>query len=252
MQQPVLVVTGLEFEARIAARERLHVPRAARRNAQGRTPWSISTADGQLRLLCGPGSSQLNTLVQAAAREGCAGILSFGTVGALAPVLNAGDWVLAREVVCGGQRHTADPRWLAALARALPEAIRVDYTSAPFPITTVAAKHELYRSTGASVVDMETSIVASVAADCGLPFAACRVVIDAASRRLPAAAVVSMRNDGSTDLRAIMAALWRRPADLPPLLRLGRDAALAQRALRHGRARLGARFGFPELAAHLG
>jgi hypothetical protein len=102
---------------------------------------------------------------------------------------------------------------------------------------------------GAVAVDMESHVAARLAAHYGLPFAALRIIADPAERSLPAAALVGMRPDGSTDIAAVLRALGRRPSDLPALIRTALDARAAFAALHRDRRTLCALFGFADAPA---
>jgi hypothetical protein len=106
-------------------------------------------------------------------------------------------------------------------------------------LADAAAKREAQAATGAIAVDMESHIAAAVAARHDLPFAIARVVSDAANRSLPKAAQAGMAPDGSMDIGAVLWALARDPRQLPPLIRVGREAETAFQALRRGRDLLG-------------
>ena len=92
---------------------------------------------------------------------------------------------------------------------------------------TQADKQALAAATGALAVDMESHIAARLAAAHGLPFAALRVICDPAARAIPPAAIAGMREDGGTDLGAILRALLRGPGQLPAMIRLAGDARTA-------------------------
>ncbi len=91
-------------------------------------------------------------------------------------------------------------------------------------------------------------IAARVARAHGLPFTALRVVVDPADRLVPPLAVAGMGADGSTDIGAILIGLLKALHHLPGLLRLGRDAAAARRALQAARRALGEEFALPTSA----
>ena len=59
---------------------------------------------------------------------------------------------------------------------------------------------------------------------------------------LPAAAV-AMRPDGSIDFRSVVASMLRQPGQIPALVRTGRNAGRAFRALGRVRGLLGPDFG---------
>jgi adenosylhomocysteine nucleosidase len=96
-----------------------------------------------------------------------------------------------------------------------------------------ADKQKLHALTGAVAVDLESHLVARLAASHGLAFAAAvRVVIDPADRTVPPAALLTMAPGGSTDISSM---LWdtilARPSQLSLLLRLAADAYAARTAL---------------------
>jgi hypothetical protein len=116
----------------------------------------------------------------------------------------------------------------------------------PAPVADASAKRALYMKTGAVAVDMESHIVAGVAAARGLPMVAIRVVTDPAQRTIPKTAIAAMRHDGTVDVMAMMRSLLKTPSDLTGLLRVALDARAARTTLRKGRHLLGARFAHPE------
>jgi adenosylhomocysteine nucleosidase len=106
-------------------------------------------------------------------------------------------------------------------------------------------KRALYSRSGAVAVDMESHIAGQVAREHRIPFAVCRTIIDAAHRRLPSAAAVALRPDGTPDLLAVLRSVLQDPIQLPDLLRTACDERTARRALKAGRERLGAALAFP-------
>jgi len=105
-------------------------------------------------------------------------------------------------------------------------------------------KASLGTETGAVAVDMESHVVARLAAQHGVPFAAVRIISDPVERSLPPAALVGMRSDGKADIPAVLRSLWRKPLQLPPLLQTAMDARLAFASLKQCRPSLGEDFGF--------
>ena len=93
---------------------------------------------------------------------------------------------------------------------------------------------------------MESQAASRISLRHGLRFAAARVISDAADRDLPRAVKVGMKPDGGMALGAVLAALSRDPAQLPALLRTGRDAETAFRVLLRGRRLLGPRLGLAD------
>lgn len=218
---PVIAVMGLQREARIAA------------------------GPGVLPLAGGGDSARLSRALKAAIGRGACGIISFGIAGGLQPGLAPGAWLVARAVVVGEERFVADPAWAAALRQALPGAEFADLAGVDLPVAQSGGKRALQEATGAAAVDMESHLVARIAAAHGLPFAGFRVIADPAERSLPAAALVGMKADGTTDVPAVLRALVAAPAELPALMRTALDARAAFSGLARGRRRLGLGLGFP-------
>jgi adenosylhomocysteine nucleosidase len=210
--RPILIVTGLAQEARIAA-------------GPGMTVICSSSDPQQLRAL-------LATFDPSTIR----GVISFGVAGGLCPSLKPGDVVVATEVIAG------DSRWLAGLA--LSEELIVGtgigrsrvveggIVGVERIIAAQAAKAALRSETGAVAVDMESHIAADYAAAAGLPFAALRVISDPAGRALPPLAVAAIKPNGDIDLRKVLRGLARNPLTLRALVATGLDFNRALRSLR--------------------
>jgi adenosylhomocysteine nucleosidase len=175
------------------------------------------------------------------------GIISIGIAGGLAPGLQVGQWVVADAVLVDGEPLPTDPAWTGRLATRLPAAARGLLLGANAMVAEATQKASLYRTTGALAVDMESHIVARVARRHQLPFAAARVVSDAAHRSLPPAARVGMKSDGGMDLPAVLRSLLADPGQFPALIRTGLEAERGFRALLRGHRRLGRGLGGPDL-----
>ncbi|MFH5926404.1 hopanoid-associated phosphorylase [Roseomonas xinghualingensis] len=169
------------------------------------------------------------------------GIISIGIAGALAPGLRPGNWVVAEAVLHGDARFPADAAWSRRLLATLPGAVAGLQLGTDVMVAQAVDKAALHRRTGATAVDMESHIAARVALRHALPFAAARVISDAAQRSLPSAAQRGMRPDGGMDLPAVLRSLLMGPFQLPALIRTGLEAERAFRALLRGHRLLGPR-----------
>jgi hopanoid-associated phosphorylase len=216
---PIIAVTCLSFEAQVAAGPGIDV-------------------------LCGTAQRYVDKL-ERAVEAGGSGIISIGIAGGLAPGLAPGDWVIASGVVAEGARIPTDHRWSQRLLQALPNAVYADISGVDAPVVAHADKRALHNSAGTVAVDMESHIAARIAARHGVPFAACRVIIDPAERTLPPAALVGMRSDGRPDVVAVIRSLCQQPRQMLALLRVVADARAARSALFMGRRRLGENLSFP-------
>ncbi|HUJ46260.1 MAG TPA: hypothetical protein VLV55_03950, partial [Rhizomicrobium sp.] len=90
-------------------------------------------------------------------------------------------------------------------------------------------------------------IVAEIASEQGLPFAALRVITDTASTNLPPAALKAIGPEGKTRVFSVMGSVMAGPGQIPLLVRTGSDARTAFRALLRCRKLLGPGLGFPDL-----
>jgi adenosylhomocysteine nucleosidase len=217
----VLGVVGLAFEARIAA---------------GRDTRVICSGDGRT----------LPTALACAIAGDCRGLVSFGVAGGLAPKLHAGTCVVGSVITSGTTRFMTDWNWSRNLLQAIPGAVYGAIVGVSAPIAQPEAKRALHVSTGALAVDMESHVVASVAAARALPMAAVRVITDSATRELPPAAVAAMRANGSIDIAALIRSMIKETSELPILLRTALDAAFGLAALLRSRESLGPRFELPD------
>jgi adenosylhomocysteine nucleosidase len=210
--RPILIVTGLVQEARIAA-------------GPGMTVICSSSDPQQLRAL-------LTVFDPTTIR----GVISFGVAGGLDPSLKPGDVVVATEVLAG------DTRWLAGLAlneelvasvaMGRRRVVRGSLAGAEQVVSARALKAALHLETGAAAVDMESHIAAAYAAEAGLPFAALRVISDPATRALPALAMAALKPNGEIDLRKILSGVARNPMTLRALVSTGIDFNRALKSLR--------------------
>ena len=210
-RRPILIVTGLAQEARIAA-------------GPGMTVICSSSDPQQLRAL-------LTVFDPATIR----GVISFGVAGGLDPTLKSGDVVVATEVLAG------DDRWLAGFSFGEDliasvglgrRVVRGLLAGAEEVVSASHVKAALHSETGAAAVDMESHIAAHYAARARLPFAALRVISDPASRALPALAASVIKPNGDIDLRKVVHGIVRDPLALLDLVSTGLDFNRALRSLR--------------------
>jgi adenosylhomocysteine nucleosidase len=210
--RPVLIVTGLVQEARIAA-------------GPGMTVICSSSDPRQLRLLL----SRLDPLT-------VRGVISFGVAGGLDPALKSGDVVVATEVMAGNVRwlttSALSDELIAGAGLGRQRVIRGGLAGVEQVVAAQAGKAALRSETGAAAVDMESHIAAAYAADASLPFAALRVISDPATRALPALATHAIKANGDIDLRKVLSGVARNPLTIRALYSTGRDFNRALRSLR--------------------
>jgi hopanoid-associated phosphorylase len=202
----MIVVVGLAFEARIAARS-------------------------AKKVVCAGAGRDLALAVHDSIDADCGGLMSFGVAGGLQPDLTPGTCIVASDVISGDRRYSTDADWSQRLLQSIPKSQSGVVAGAAGPVATSAAKSALHRATGAVAVDMESHIVAKVAAERRLPLAVLRVVCDPAARALPDVAFRSVRADGTTDVMGLLRSLARQPRHVPALIRVALDARSARATL---------------------
>jgi adenosylhomocysteine nucleosidase len=211
-RRPILIVTGLVQEARIAA------------------------GPGMAVVCSASDPAQLRALLSVFDPKTIRGVVSFGVAGGLDPSLRSGDIVVATEVVAG------DARWLAGLSLSEQQianialgrrrVVRGGLAGVEEVVVEEAGKLALRLETGAAAVDMESHIAAAYAAEAGLPFAALRVISDSVSRVLPALARTAIKPNGEVDLRKLLRGVARNPRALRGLVSTGIDFNRALKSLR--------------------
>ena len=222
---PVLAVTGLARERRIAA------------------------GPGVEAVGAGGDPARLKVLLNGRPGPGCRAVISFGIAGGLDPRLKPGDVVVGTGIVTPDGRRAADLDAAAAilnLLNGLPNrVVSADLAGVDAAVLAVAEKAELRERTGAAAVDMESHVAAAFAGRHGLPFVALRVICDPADRALPAFAANALTPDGEPDIRGVLSAVVFGRARVGDLVRLGRDSSAAFAVLTRCRQRLGAGLGVP-------
>lgn len=217
-QLPVVAVTGMAFEARIAS-----------------GPGVVA--------ICGGHAERLAAELAALIAQGCRGIVSFGIAGGLTEHAQPGTCIVGRSVVHGDGRFESHLEWASRLLQSIPGSVHADIAAVHAPVISSSDKVALGRSTGASAVDMESHLCARAAATHGLPFAVVRVVADPWHRALPPAAQIGLLPNGKPDMPRVMRSVMQRPHQVAALIRVGLDTRNARAALVRARRQLGPGFG---------
>jgi hopanoid-associated phosphorylase len=218
----LVVVTGMRREARIFGRDTRVI-------------------------IAGSDNAVLAARLEEAIGHGGHAVISAGICGGLAPELEAGRAVIATEIVWRDARWPTDAAWRDAMAAGIPGAVSGMIAGSDAILTDAAGKIALRRETGADAVDMESHICAAVAATHGIPFAALRVVSDAAAHALPPAVSRALDTNGNVRIGAILRSVAARPQQVPELLQTARNTRRALAELSRCFDRLGAGFACPHL-----
>ena len=138
----VIAATGLAAEARIAER-----------------------SEGVIAVAAGGDATRLASLIERRVADGARGIISFGIAGGLRADLKSGTCVVGTSVVRGGHSYSADAAWTKRIAGCLPDAELGAIAGCQSVVADPAAKKVLFDETGAIAADMESHVVARIAAD---------------------------------------------------------------------------------------
>jgi len=179
----VALITGLEFEARIA--------RQVIKN----------TGADDIVMVAGLGGPLAEQAVAEAVAADVRGIVSFGVCGGLDPALPAGSVVMPEKVL-GPEALSVDQAWrdrLKAQLTAQYDITTDNILTVQNTVETTSEKSALYQQTGACAVDMESAHLARLAASNNLPFIAVRVVHDPASQTLAPAFRDIVKSNGQFD-----------------------------------------------------
>jgi hopanoid-associated phosphorylase len=221
----VIAATGLKAEARIAERTE------------------------RVKAVIGGGREDLlATLLYEALQPETRGLISFGIAGALRPGLKPGAIVIGTSVLHNsGRMYSADTRWSDRLFEALPKAESGPVAGSSTIIATRDEKNAIYLKSGAFAADMESHVVAQIAAERGLPFAVLRVIADPSTLSLPPAAVNGLNPDGSPNIPAVLKSLATQPSQLWDIIRIAGATRRAMKSLLRCHRLLGPGLGCADL-----
>ncbi|MBT8143714.1 MAG: hypothetical protein KJO55_03375 [Gammaproteobacteria bacterium] len=196
---------------------------------------SVASLGGySLLFVCGVGPDNARRAVDILASAGVAGLVSWGTAGALDPRLTAGDCVLPQRVQANGESYDADAAWSQRIAERLDSHVtlyRGVSCSVDEVVPSAQAKQRLFSQTGALIVDNESAAIAAAARAHGIPWIAVRVVMDDAASTLPDFTWRTLDEQGFTNLGRITWHLVKHPADLVTVPRLLHDYGKARFSL---------------------
>jgi adenosylhomocysteine nucleosidase len=224
---PLLVLTAVELEARVLARE-LELPLLTTFPflAFGRGALRVAPV-GLRAALCG---SRWAALLDG---FGAPLVVSAGVCGALDPRLSPGDLVIPERVIDarGGSFPIAVSHHRKAVAGAATPPCTAPLITTPDVVATPRAKAALFASSGAAAVDMESAVIVARAAVSGCPALVVRAVSDDARQTLSRELVGLITSEGRLKVARALALTVTRPSTLTGALELGRRTRRALRAV---------------------
>jgi adenosylhomocysteine nucleosidase len=198
--------------------------------------------DGWIQL-CGIGPQRAARAAESLLAHGAGALLSWGTAGALSPELLPGNLVLPNVITAAsGDLYHVHSEWRARAIRCLQGRLAISADPIAESQTIVAAvadKAQLFARAGAAAVDMESGMIARVAARAGVPFLAIRAIADAANTGIPRDVLSMFGAYGEWRFSVVVPAVLRRPTVMADCLRLWRDVRAAYGSLRQAASLLG-------------
>jgi hypothetical protein len=183
--------------------------------------WPMPVKGENERLITGMGRRNASTRFQNALRQfSPERVITCGFAGALNPEFKVGDVLFDEDYDMGMGKALLS-------AGAIPAKF---YCSVRVAVTAVE-KAELWRTTGADAVEMESSVIRSLCRDRGIPSATVRVISDAANEDLPLDFNALMTSDQKLSIPKLMGTLLRSPRSIPRLMDLQRNTRAAARRL---------------------
>src|SRR5262245_2054020 len=138
--QPILVVTGMAAEARLAS------------------------GPGVTTVLAGGNPARLRSLLRGRVQPDCRAVISIGIAGGLDPSLAPGDVIVATGVAAPDRRHAASSFVAHRLATRLSDhpkrVVMADVAGVDGAVVSPHEKRALRSATGALAVDMESHVAA--------------------------------------------------------------------------------------------
>ena len=183
-----------------------------------------------LLVVSGMGADAARRAGQTLLTAGAEALVSVGTAGALQPDLQPGDLCIPEQILWQSQNFPTAPVLVESFQRRFPTARAGALLSLPQVLSDPQEKAKYAEQ--ALAVDMESGVLAALAAQQGVPVLALRVVIDTHDTRLPDAVRYGVDAYGRPQPLRFLRYLLRRPQDLPQLLRLGQQMQKAQATLR--------------------
>jgi adenosylhomocysteine nucleosidase len=203
----------------------------------------LQSGEAPLVFRSGGSAAKARSGAEQLARQGVAGLVSFGLATGLAPVLRPGDLVLAESVVLpSGQALRTDAAWRSGLARQLSGrdlSVRVARLAGYDELlTSASAKRKAFQATFAAALDTDSHGVAEAAARLCLPFIVIRAVAEPAEQNLPSPLRVHGGEDDLLRGLGIAVRLLCRPWEFPSAWRFARNGRLALATLSQAAAAL--------------
>jgi len=99
-------------------------------------------------------------------------------------------------------------------------------------VSASAEKKDLFQSSNAVALDMESAAIAHLTHNTGTPLLVIRVIADTADMDLPEAISHSLSDQGEINLKQLLINIAQKPGQIPGLIKLGMNFYSARRTLK--------------------
>jgi len=183
----------------------------------------------------GPGPDRVSVACNDLNNDKIMGIVSFGIAGGIDPKLRSGSVLLPKAVVTAdGAFFQTDDTWRRSVAKNWPVAREQSrQLGVNKLIKSTDEKMQLFQSTGAHALDMESHVIAAYAKKRGIPFLILRSIADSAKDTVPEIALAGMSKNGRATSLSFLRKLIQHPSSLTQVAKLAYTSNTAMRALKN-------------------
>jgi hypothetical protein len=202
-KQHILVITGMEDEARLIR--------------QPFTQVIISAARHDL----------LRKRLTAVNAEQISMVISFGVAGGLNPDIPDGALMAANRIASNDNAWDMDLTPFSTILEKFRDNRSLNFSIGTFAAgndwvgTSPEVKQEFRDTTGADAIDTESHIAAEFAVRNDLPLLVLRAISDSALKTMPAATLIPLKDNGTPRLGKILMSVLAQPRQLPLLVASG-------------------------------
>lgn len=184
----------------------------------------------------GARSDRAYRLSQTLIKEGCNGLVSFGTAGGLTADLRPGALIVPEKIISAdGQIFLTSGSWRKGIGQAVGGILSINpgpMAGSNHVVVSEEAKRALAVETSAVAVDMESHAVGLAAQEADVPFIVVRAVADPLSKAIPEWVLGNISENGDTRYGAILMRAVMNPGDWTAFMELARNSAKAMSTLR--------------------
>lgn len=164
-------------------------------------------------------------------------LISWGVAGALDPLMNSGDLIIANQILTNDKTYRTTYEWNKKLSVIFTDTkhnvINANIISASNICATIEDKKKLFLSSGAVAVDMESSAIAETAFANKLDFIVIRSIADKADTTIPEAVLNHTDNLGNPEILKFVSSCISRPKQINEIMLLAKSYKKALKTLQN-------------------